>query len=348
MKWIVSALVVLATATAWAQQPKRFTLTANTQCASVSAQNNSTVGIIVSGTWSGTLTPNLRIAGVSGAPTASTTVTPSNSTTSQGTITGNGGFKSSVGGFTQFNLCFTSFSSGSAIIDLLPTTALNAGLLGGGSPAGAVTGTGLTSGNVISGAGGSSIQDSTIPAAQVVTANSPGVGLCHFAGSTQACTSSTVVNADITAATIDLTTKVTGVLPQANGGSIGMLYASACYGTVGTASGSVYGLSPASNTTACTSVIGASNESNVPVNCTAQKFYARATVGGALAGSGLVTLYKNNATTTLTCTIGTGNTQCSDLTHSVALTTADLWSVRVQTAQASDTTANVRVVFQCL
>ena len=53
----------------------------------------------------------------------------------------------------------------------------------------------------------------------LVTAVSPGVGLCHFAGSTQACTSSAVVNADITNSTIDLTTKVTGVLPVANGGS---------------------------------------------------------------------------------------------------------------------------------
>lgn len=36
----------------------------------------------------------------------------------------------------------------------------------------------------------------------IVTASAPGVGLCHFAGSTQACTSSAVVAADITSATI--------------------------------------------------------------------------------------------------------------------------------------------------
>lgn len=338
MKWIVSALVVLATATAWAQQPKRFTLTANTQCASVSAQNNSTVGIIVSGTWSGTLTPNLRIAGVSGAPTASTTVTPSNSTTSQGTITGNGGFKSSVGGFTQFNLCFTSFSSGSAIIDLLPTTALNAGLLGGGSPAGSVTGTGLTSGNVISGAGGSAIQDSTIPAAQVVTANSPGVGLCHFAGSTQVCTSSAVnlAGAD-----------VTGVLPFANG-QAGATLSGFCTGTVGTANTTAYGLAPYSNATTCLSVIGANNEQLPPFACTARNLAAHATVGGATAGSGVITLYKNNVATALTCTLGTGsNTKCTDTTHTVALAATDQYSLRVTTNQATDTTANPYAVFVC-
>lgn len=49
-----------------------------------------------------------------------------------------------------------------------------------------------------------------------VTAVSPGAGLAHFAGSTQAVTSSSVVNADIANTTIDLTAKVTGTLPAAN------------------------------------------------------------------------------------------------------------------------------------
>lgn len=52
--------------------------------------------------------------------------------------------------------------------------------------------------------------------ANIVTAVAPGVGLCHFAGSTQVCTSSLIVNADITNATIDLPTKVAGILPTAN------------------------------------------------------------------------------------------------------------------------------------
>ncbi len=52
-----------------------------------------------------------------------------------------------------------------------------------------------------------------------VTATSPGAGIAHFAGSTQTVTSSAIVNADITNATIDLTAKVTGILPTANGGT---------------------------------------------------------------------------------------------------------------------------------
>lgn len=53
--------------------------------------------------------------------------------------------------------------------------------------------------------------------ANIVTAASPGVGLCHFAGSTQTCTSSAVVNADVTS--IDAASKLTGLTPLANGGT---------------------------------------------------------------------------------------------------------------------------------
>lgn len=59
----------------------------------------------------------------------------------------------------------------------------------------------------------------SVNSANIVTASSPGAGIGHFAGSTQALTSSLIVNADITASTIDLTTKVTGTLPVGNGGT---------------------------------------------------------------------------------------------------------------------------------
>lgn len=53
--------------------------------------------------------------------------------------------------------------------------------------------------------------------ANIVTAVSPGVGLCHFAGSTQACTSSLIVDADVTAVGGNKLTGTnnvpTGVLP---------------------------------------------------------------------------------------------------------------------------------------
>ncbi len=78
-----------------------------------------------------------------------------------------------------------------------------------------------TTGRVASwnGTNGGLLADAGFLAANVVQASSPGVGICHFAGSTQSCTSSLIVNADITNGSIDLTTKVTGVTPVANGGS---------------------------------------------------------------------------------------------------------------------------------
>lgn len=83
-------------------------------------------------------------------------------------------------------------------------------------------GTGSGSGTVTSIAttspitGGTITTTGTIACATCVTSSSPGVGIAHFAGSTQAVTSSLIVNADITNSTIDLTAKVTGLLPAAN------------------------------------------------------------------------------------------------------------------------------------
>lgn len=58
----------------------------------------------------------------------------------------------------------------------------------------------------------------TVLASGVVQFNNYGLGLAHIDASGNT-TSSLLVNADITAGTIDLTTKVTGVLPAANGGT---------------------------------------------------------------------------------------------------------------------------------
>lgn len=57
-----------------------------------------------------------------------------------------------------------------------------------------------------------------IDQAQALTFGAYGTGLLH-SGSSGAITSSLIVNADITNSTIDLTAKVTGILPVANGGT---------------------------------------------------------------------------------------------------------------------------------
>ncbi len=64
--------------------------------------------------------------------------------------------------------------------------------------------------------GGTITTSGTLTCTTCVVASSPGLGIAHFAGSTQTVTSSLIVNADIMNTTIDLTSKVTGLLPAAN------------------------------------------------------------------------------------------------------------------------------------
>lgn len=218
------------------------------ECKPVSVDGQSQIAINISGSWSGTIQPKASIAG---QPSANVQVVPSTSTTPASTITANGLYTATVAGFQSFQLCGNTVT-GTATVYFVTVTVSAAGRTSS-APAGTVTGTGLTSGNVIDGAGGSAIQDSGIPAGQVVTANSPGVGLCHFAGSTQVCTSSTVVNADIANGTIDLLTKVTNVLPQANGGKIQVTTANQGY-FWGTCQNAMAGL----GSTAITSLVSGS------------------------------------------------------------------------------------------
>jgi hypothetical protein len=139
---------------AWAQvQPVTFSVTATAQCGAIRASNNSTVGIIVSGTWSGTLTPNVQISTVASAPTVAKKVVPVDSTTAQATITANGGYRADIAGFTQFNVCSTgTWTSGTAVVTLYsvqPPAASTVASGGGGS--GTVTSVSVTTANGVSG-----------------------------------------------------------------------------------------------------------------------------------------------------------------------------------------------------
>lgn len=62
--------------------------------------------------------------------------------------------------------------------------------------------------------------------------------------------------------------------------------------------------------------------------------------GGVNASSGVVTVLKNGAAQTMTCTLGTG-TSCQDGTHTVAYAIGDLISIQF-TTQTSETLANVK------
>ena len=120
-----------------------------------------------------------------------------------------------------------------------------------------------------------------------------------------------------------------------------------CQGTIGTANATTYILAPfvnVANSNACTGT--AAMEFPVPAPCIAKDLYVVATAAGAVAGSGVVTLYKNGSATTLTCTLGTGTT-CNDTTHLPTFVAGDTYSLRVLTGQATDTTAGVRAAFAC-
>jgi hypothetical protein len=67
-----------------------------------------------------------------------------------------------------------------------------------------------------------------------------------------------------------------------------------------------------------------------------------ATAAGANASSGVVTVLKNGAGTSLTCTIGTG-TSCVDGLHTVSAVDGDLISIQF-TTQGGDTLAGVKAL----
>jgi hypothetical protein len=67
--------------------------------------------------------------------------------------------------------------------------------------------------------------------------------------------------------------------------------------------------------------------------------YCKAGTGGVSPSSGVVTVLKNGAATTLTCTLGNG-TSCVDNTHFDIPSVGDVYSIQF-TTQASETLANV-------
>jgi hypothetical protein len=140
---------------------------------------------------------------------------------------------------------------------------------------------------------------------------------------------------------------VTASFAQINNGGTpnnGILWA-ACQGVVGTASATEYILFPFQGTNAgCTVITG--TEMPVPYACTMRNLFVKASANGAVAGSGVVKVYRNGSAGAITCTLGTGST-CSDTTDTGSYAAGDSYKVTVTTGQASDTTANLRVTLQC-
>ena len=138
------------------------------------------------------------------------------------------------------------------------------------------------------------------------------------------------------------------IMSSGGGSDSGAILIAYCNSTVGTGNGTTYILVPGANASGNTcSGSTSATEQDVPYTCTAKNLRVRASAAGSAAGSGVVTLFVGGSGSALTCTLGTG-TSCSDTSNTVALTAGtSLWSMRVTTGQASDTTANVRATFQC-
>ena len=157
--FVVAALVAPA---AWAQ-----TNITSTQCASIDVTEAATVGMQVTGTWSGTLQPQITIQS---ATTRNLQVAPSTSSTLQSTITANGAYVATVAGGTMFFLCGNTVASGTAVVYLNISPAFNLTTittpttLTGTSPGAPVIG-----GN----AGGSANSSATL---DVTALEAPGVG----------------------------------------------------------------------------------------------------------------------------------------------------------------------------
>jgi len=110
---------------------------------------------------------------------------------------------------------------------------------------------------------------------------------------------------------------------------------------VGTAASTLglYGTGPNVTATTCTSATIGSGQV-MQTSGTLNMLIATATAGGVNGSSGVVTVLKNGAGTTLTCTLGT-STFCADGTHSVAYVAGDLISIQF-TTQGADTLAGVK------
>jgi hypothetical protein len=96
--------------------PQTITGTGCTKPYSLSQRGTATYQII--GSWSGTIQPQISVAGQT---PVNTQATPANSTTPQATITANGAYFTSVSGYSEFVLCGNSVTGTATIYVNLST-----------------------------------------------------------------------------------------------------------------------------------------------------------------------------------------------------------------------------------
>jgi hypothetical protein len=125
-KLLLAVLAIAVSPPLFAQNSGNITSNQSV-CIGVSAEH-STVGVQVTGTWTGTLQPQVAIQGQA---LTSAQVVPSNSTSAVSTITANGVYYANVGAASQFCILGNTVASGTAVIFLNVSKGVNASTLGG-------------------------------------------------------------------------------------------------------------------------------------------------------------------------------------------------------------------------
>jgi hypothetical protein len=116
---------------------------------------------------------------VNGQPAANIQVTPSTSTTPQSTITAAGTYYAAAGPVDTFEVCVTSYVSGSAVVAVNAGSGVNASLFGSGGGSGTVTSVTFTGdGTVLSSTPSSAVTTSGTLTAALATAAADSV-LCN-------------------------------------------------------------------------------------------------------------------------------------------------------------------------
>jgi hypothetical protein len=138
-KLLLAVLAIAVSPPLFAQNSGNITSNQSV-CIGVSAEH-STVAVQVTGTWTGTLQPQVA---VQGQAATNSQVVPSTSTTPAATITANGVYYANVGGLSQFCILGNTVASGTAVIYLNVSKGVNASTLGGsGSVVTSIVQTGL-------------------------------------------------------------------------------------------------------------------------------------------------------------------------------------------------------------
>lgn len=117
---LTSSLLVLALVTsAFAQTNISTTTCPGAGCVDFNVAQQGSIGIQITGTWSGTITFKASVKGGVGAATTEfvdLAVIPSNSATAVTTTTAVGSWSRNIAGYTTVRVQFTSYSSGTAVV----------------------------------------------------------------------------------------------------------------------------------------------------------------------------------------------------------------------------------------